>query len=119
MSAKKSAMTLQAQQNQLPVIEAVGGAENRCRRLQYAADYANAILQGKTETEAAALAASNQAKDAAQARVAILLPRKRCGMLQSDQAQQAAAAAVTRVPSKWRRRAAARITRSFNAGSRC
>lgn len=62
---QSTALALQAAQNQLPVIEAVGGAAKMSA--QYGADYANAMDQGKTATEAAALAASNLA--AAQAQV--------------------------------------------------
>ncbi|MFK4726428.1 hypothetical protein ABIE89_007528 [Bradyrhizobium niftali] len=48
---------LEKLQNQLPVLEAVGGAQRMAA--QYGADYANAMDQGKTATEAAALAAGN------------------------------------------------------------
>jgi hypothetical protein len=54
---QSTALSLQAAQNQLPVIEAVGGAAKMAA--QYTADFANAMDQGKTATEAAALAASN------------------------------------------------------------
>ncbi|AMN42068.1 phage tail length tape measure family protein [Rhodoplanes sp. Z2-YC6860] len=73
---QSTAMALQAQQNQLPVIEAVGGAAKMAA--QYAADYANAIDQGRTATEATALAASNlraaqaQANSSAQSTLASL-----------------------------------------------
>ncbi len=54
---QSTALALQAAQNQLPVIEAVGGAAKMAA--QYAADYANAMDKGKTSTEATKLAASN------------------------------------------------------------
>ncbi|MEZ0060915.1 hypothetical protein ABIF26_006458 [Bradyrhizobium elkanii] len=60
-----TAMALQAAQNQLPVLEAVGGGAKMAA--QYTADYKNYMDQGKTSTEAAALAASNLAAAQAQA----------------------------------------------------
>lgn len=62
---QSTALALQAAQNQLPVLEAVGGGARMAA--QAVADYKNYIDQGKTATEAAALAASNFA--AAQAQV--------------------------------------------------
>lgn len=61
---QSTALSLQAAQNQLPVLQAVGGAAKMSA--QYAADYANYIDQGKSATAAAALAASNLAARQAQ-----------------------------------------------------
>ncbi len=52
-------------QNELPVYEAIGGAAKMTA--QYAADYANWMDKGKTETEATALAASSMRNAQAQA----------------------------------------------------
>jgi hypothetical protein len=60
-----TALALQASQNQLPVISAIGGAAKMAA--QYAADYANAIDKGKTATEAAAIAADRLGKSQAAA----------------------------------------------------
>jgi hypothetical protein len=54
--SEKTALALQAAQNQLPVIQAVTGAEQQAA--QYAADYANALIAGKQPADALALAAS-------------------------------------------------------------
>ncbi|MCP1852110.1 MULTISPECIES: phage tail length tape measure family protein [unclassified Bradyrhizobium] len=59
-----TALALQSAQNQLPVYQAVGGAAKMAA--QATADYANYMVQGKTATEAAALAASNLAARQAQ-----------------------------------------------------
>ncbi|MCP1832839.1 phage tail length tape measure family protein [Bradyrhizobium sp. USDA 4545] len=61
---QQTALALQAAQNQLPVLQAVGGAAKIAA--QATADYKNLMDQGKTSTEAAALAASNQAAALAQ-----------------------------------------------------
>ncbi|WP_141340914.1 phage tail length tape measure family protein [Bradyrhizobium sp. USDA 3458] len=61
---QQTALSLQAAQNQLPVIEAVGGASKMAA--QATADYKNYIDQGKSSTEAAALAAANLAAAHAQ-----------------------------------------------------
>lgn len=54
---QSTALALQAAENQLPVLQAITGAERMAA--QYAADYANAKENGKTAAEATALAASN------------------------------------------------------------
>jgi hypothetical protein len=56
---QSTALSLQASRNQLPVIQAVGGAARMAA--QEAADYANAMDRGKTSTEAAFLSAANLA----------------------------------------------------------
>ena len=63
--SEKVALALQALQNQLPVANAVGGAAKMAA--QAAADYANEMDKGATETEAAALAAAKL--QAAQAQI--------------------------------------------------
>jgi hypothetical protein len=62
---QSTALALQSAQNNLPVLEAVGNGAKMAA--QYMADYKNYMDQGKTSTEATALAASNLA--AAQAQV--------------------------------------------------
>lgn len=57
--SQSTALALEAAQNQLPVLGAVG--ESAKMAAQYAADYANAMDKGKSSTDAAALAASNLA----------------------------------------------------------
>jgi len=59
-----TAKALQESENQLPVLQAVGGAQKMAA--QYAADYANYMLNGKTATEAAALAGATLAASQAQ-----------------------------------------------------
>lgn len=81
------ALQLQTLQNNLQVLQAVGGAARMAA--QYAADYANAIDKGKTAAEAAALAAANLAASQAQANSAAK------ETLWNLQNQAAAAAAVT------------------------
>ncbi|MGY3590126.1 hypothetical protein ACVIGB_010290 [Bradyrhizobium sp. USDA 4341] len=61
---QSAALALQAARNQLPVLEAVGGAAKMAA--QYTADYKTFMDQGKSSTEAAALAASNLAAHQAQ-----------------------------------------------------
>ncbi|QOZ52946.1 hypothetical protein [Bradyrhizobium sp. CCBAU 53338] len=74
-------------QNQLPVLDAVGGAQKMAA--QYAADYATYLDQGKTSTDAAALASANFAASQAQANSSAK------EMLFNLQNQAAAAGAVT------------------------
>jgi len=59
-----TALSLQGLQNQLGVANAVGGAEKMMA--QEAADYANAVMQGKTALEASQIAAMNLALAQAQ-----------------------------------------------------
>lgn len=61
---QQTALSLQAAQNQLPVLEAVGGAAKMAA--QYTADYKNYMDRAYTSTEATALAASNLAARQAQ-----------------------------------------------------
>ncbi|WLA80279.1 phage tail length tape measure family protein [Bradyrhizobium elkanii] len=61
---QSTALALQSAQNQLPVLEAVGGAAKIAA--QATADYKNYLDQGKTASEALALAASNEAAARAQ-----------------------------------------------------
>jgi hypothetical protein len=74
--SEQTAVALEASKNQLPVLQAVGGAAKMAA--QEAADYANYMLNGKTSTEAAALAASRleasqaQVNSAAQEQLAAL-----------------------------------------------
>ncbi|ODM71674.1 phage tail length tape measure family protein [Bradyrhizobium elkanii] len=65
---QQTALALQAAKNQLPVYEAVGGAAKMAA--QATADYKNYMDQGKTATEASALAASNMAARMAQVKAA-------------------------------------------------
>ena len=84
--SQSTALSLEAAKNQLPVLQAVGGGAKMAA--QYGADYANAIDQGKTSTEAAALAGSNMAASEAQVNSAAL------STLASLQDQYAVAAAM-------------------------
>lgn len=61
---QSTALALQSAQNQLPVLEAVGGAARMAA--QATADYKNYLDQGKTSAEALALSASNYAASQAQ-----------------------------------------------------
>jgi hypothetical protein len=84
---QSTALALQAASNNLPVIEAIGGAAKMAA--QSTADYKNAMDAGKSATDAAALAASNLAASQAQANAAAK------ETLFSLKNQAAAAAAVT------------------------
>lgn len=87
---QSTALALQHAQNQLPVLEAVGGAAKIAA--QATADYKNAIDQGKTSTEAAAIAASNQASALAQvnsnAQQALASLRDQYAVVSAQTAQQ-------------------------------
>ncbi len=65
---QSTALALQAAQNHLPVVQAVGGAERMSA--QYAADFADAVDKGKTAIESEALAASNLSAHMAQVKAA-------------------------------------------------
>ncbi|WLB14833.1 phage tail length tape measure family protein (plasmid) [Bradyrhizobium elkanii] len=65
---QSTALALQSAQNQLPVLEAVGGAAKIAA--QATADYKNYLDQGKKASEALALAASNEASARAQVNAA-------------------------------------------------
>ncbi|MES5483570.1 phage tail length tape measure family protein [Bradyrhizobium sp. INPA03-11B] len=62
---QSAALSLEKAQNQLPVLQAVGGAAKMAA--QYTADYKNYLDQGYDKTEATALAASHLAASQAQA----------------------------------------------------
>ncbi|WP_439399088.1 phage tail length tape measure family protein [Bradyrhizobium sp. PMVTL-01] len=65
---QQTAMSLQAQQNMLPVASAVGGAARIAA--QEAADYANAMLNSKSATEASEIALMNMRQALAQVNAA-------------------------------------------------
>jgi hypothetical protein len=68
--SQSTALALNAARNQLPVIQAITGAQRMAA--QYAADYANALAAGKAPADALALSASNLAASQAAANTSVM-----------------------------------------------